>query len=377
MATMTSRERVLTALNHQEPDRVPTALWGGTYGLVDDLYLALLKVMDWGEPVAPFRSGHNISYIDDRVLDRLGTDTRYVWPGASPSSPRPDTMRDGFGQPWKKALPYYYPDTGILAEAGLDDIDRLVAWPDPADPRWTAGVRERARLLKEQTDAFVIGRMVTSHGVFQTAGHLRGMEQFLLDLALDEAFVAALVERVTDAIDALLRGYLEAGGMYFDMIELPGDDYATNQNLIMAPTTFRAFFKPALRRLVQTVKEYRSDLKVMFHSDGVIQTLIPDLVEIGVDALHPLEPLPAMDLETIKATYGHQLAFIGGIDIVQAMPGSRQEVVAEVRRRLQQLAPGGGYVLAPANHLQPDVPPENVIALYQAAREFGTYPVEA
>ena len=194
-----------------------------------------------------------------------------------------------------------------------------------------------------------------------------------MDLVLDETFAVTLIERVTDTIDGLLRHYLEAGGDYFDVIELPGDDYASNENLIMSPGTFRRFFKPAIRRLVETVKSFRQDIKVMFHSDGVLAPLIPDLIEIGVDALHPLEPLPAMDLAAIKKTYGSQIAFMGGIDISQAMPGTRQDVESEVKRRIEQLGPGGGYVLAPSNHLQSDVPPEHVVTLFKAAREYGRY----
>jgi uroporphyrinogen decarboxylase len=137
---MTSRQRVLTALDHQEPDRVPLALGGGPYGIVDAVYLKLLDLLNLGNPVPPFRTGHSISYMDDRLLARLGIDTRYVWPGASPSSPvrpgpDPDTFLDGFGQLWKRATPYYYALDGILREANtLDDIDRIVQWPDPDDP---------------------------------------------------------------------------------------------------------------------------------------------------------------------------------------------------------------------------------------------------
>jgi uroporphyrinogen decarboxylase len=159
------------------------------------------------------------------------------------------------------------------------------------------------------------------------------------------------------------------------MIELPGDDYAGNEHLMMSPEMFRTFFKPSLQRLVTTVREFRSDLKIMFHSDGAIQGLIPDLIDLGIDALHPLEPLPAVDHAEVKAAHGDRIAFIGGIDIVRAMPGSRRDVVEEARRRIDLLAPGGGYVLAPANHLQPDVPAENVVALYETAHEYGVYPL--
>ena len=119
---MLPRERVIAALNHQEPDRVPTALGGGPYGVVDDLYLSLVKLLNLGEPVAPFRTGHNISYMDDRLLEQLGTDLRYCWPGLLPNSPvhsgsDAGTFYDSYGQVWKRALPYYFSGEGILQDA--------------------------------------------------------------------------------------------------------------------------------------------------------------------------------------------------------------------------------------------------------------------
>jgi uroporphyrinogen decarboxylase len=136
---MTPRQRVLTALAHEEPDRVPLALWGGPYGLVDDLYLRLVKLFGLEAPVTPFRSGHSISYMDDRLLDRLGTDLRFCWPGLLPNSPvvpgaDEDTFYDSYGQVWKRALPYFYAGEGILNDAAdIDDIERRVRWPDLTD----------------------------------------------------------------------------------------------------------------------------------------------------------------------------------------------------------------------------------------------------
>jgi uroporphyrinogen decarboxylase len=378
---MTPRARVRAAIEHQEADRVPVALGGGPYGIVDDVYFQLLKLFNLGDPAEPFRTGHNISYLDDRVFELLEVDTRYVWPGDSPSSPKmptdeSDVFLDGYGQPWRRALPYYYPVEGILAGKAVDDIDTLIQWPDADDPRWMVGVRERARDLRENSDYFVVARMVTSHGPYMTAAHLRGTEQFLMDMSLDESFTQALIERVTNSIDALLYKYLQAGGEYFDMIELPGDDYATSKNLIMSPQVFRKYIKPALQQLVNTIKEFRSDLKVMLHSDGMIRPILADFIEIGIDVVHPLEPLPIVEHSDIKAEFGDKLSFLGAIDIVHAMPGSREDVIAEVKQRIQALAPGGGYILAPSNHIQPDVPPENLVTLFNAAREFGRYPIQ-
>lgn len=373
---MLPRERILAALNHQESDRIPTALGGGPYGLVDDLYLRLVKHLGLGKPVLPFRSGHSISYMDDRLLERLGTDIRYCWPGLLPNSPispgeDDDTFYDSYGQVWKRALPYYYTGEGILHDAtSTDDIECLVRWPDLTDPRWTAGLAERARSLSEDTDYFVAMRMVASHGPFQTACDLRGTENFLMDLTLRPEFAQALLDKVTSAIDGLLHLALQAGGKWFDMVELPGDDYAGNTSTIISPAMFRSFIAPCLARLINTIKEYNPHTCVMLHSDGAITKLLPDIVELGVDVIHPLEPLPATDIPAVKARFGDRVTFLGGIDISHAMPGSRADVIAEVQRRITQLAPGGGYILAPSNHLQSDVPPENVVTLFETAHNF-------
>ena len=378
---MLPRERVFAALNHQEADRVPTALGGGPYGLVDELYLSLVKHLDLGEPVHPFRSGHNISYMDDRLLELLGTDTRYCWPGLLPNSPvhpgeEDGTFYDSYGQVWKRAFPYYYSAEGILQNAtSLEDIERLVRWPDLSDPRWMAGVAERARLLRESTNYFVVMRMVASHGPFQTACDLRGITNFLMDLAIRPEFARHLLDKITTAIEGLLGLAMQAGGQWFDMIELPGDDYAANTNLMISPAMFNKFIRPCIARLIKVIKEYNPEVKIMLHSDGAISKLLPELIALGVDVIHPLEPLPATDIPAVKATYGDQVTFLGGIDISHAMPGSRQDVLADVKRCLAQLAPGGGYILAPSNHLQADVPAENVVTLFSAAHQLGRYPL--
>lgn len=380
-APMLPRQRVYSALRHETPDRVPTALGGGPYGVVDDLYFRLLTLLQLGEPVIPFRKGHNISYMDDRLLDRLGTDFRYCWPAQLPNSPvipgeDENTFIDSFGQIWKRALPYYYAGSGLLCETTeIEDIERLVRWPNPRDPSWMYGVAQRAEELQTSTSYFVVMRMVASHGPFQTACDLRGTENFLTDLIEHPEFAQALLDRITSLLEGLLDAAMRAGGKWFNMIELPGDDYAGNSGLILSPNMFRRFIKPCLQRMIKTIREHKPEIKIMLHSDGAISRLIPDFIELGVDVLHPLEPLPATDLSQIKRQFGEQISFLGGIDISHAMLGSREDVIEEVKMRLSQLAEGGGYILAPANHLQADVPPENVITLFEAAHLLGKYPI--
>jgi uroporphyrinogen decarboxylase len=378
---MAHRQRVITALSHAEPDRVPTALGGGAYGIVDELYLRLVNFLKLGEPVAPFRVGHNISYMDDRLLQKLDTDLRYCWPAQMPNSPAihgkdGETYYDHYGQIWKRSFPYYYTGEPILKLAKEPgDIDRLMRWPDISTNQWMSGVAERAGWLREQTDYFVVMRMVASHGPFQTACDLRGTYAFLIDQARNPEFANALLDRITSVLEGLIKLAMQAGGGYFDMIELPGDDYAANNNLILSPGMFRTFIRPCLVRLIGAVRESNPDTKIMLHSDGAITKLLDEIISLGVDVIHPLEPLPVTDLTAIKKHYGKQVTFLGGIDISHAMPGSRNEVIAEAKRRIEQLANGGGYILAPSNHLQADVPPENVVTLYKYAHEFGKYPI--
>ena len=379
--SLSPRQRVRLAIQHQEPDRVPTALGGGPYGVVDPLYFKLLETLQMGEPVAPFRQGHSISYMDDRLLERLGTDFRYVYPNRLPNSPvrpgqEPGTFFDSYGQVWLQAQPYYYAGKGVLSDIQPDqDLDRWISFPDPGDPIWMAGVAERAEMLRQTTDYFITMRMVASHGVFQTACDLRGTENFLMDLAINPGFAQALLDKIADLQTSLIQQALLAGGDYFDMIELPGDDYASNQGTLISPNMFRKFIKPILKRFVDAIRSYSPNIYVMLHSDGVITSLLEDLIEVGVDVIHPLEPLPSVDFVEIKRRFGGRVAFLGAIDISHAMPGTVEDVILEAKTRIQQLAPSGGYILAPSNHIQADVPPQNVVALFEAAHEYGRYPL--
>lgn len=379
---MLPRERVQMAMSFQEPDRIPIAIGGGPYGIVDELYKGLLKFFSLGDPVEPFRTGHNISYMDDRLLAKFGTDFRYVYPSLSPSSPSQktesqDTFLDAYGQVWKRAFPYYYTGKGILSDIHkIDQIDDYVKWPDPNDTCWFNNLCERARELRISTDYWITARMINSHGPYQMACDLRSTERFLMDMVTDEDFAMALLNRIGDSLCSFLDRYLCACGPYIDMIELPGDDYAGNNNLIISPTMFRKFIQPIIARMVEQVKTFRPEIKVMLHSDGAITKLIPELIDIGIDVLHPLEPLPATDQSEVKRTYGNRLVFLGGIDISKAMPGSEQDVILEVERCINQLARDGGYILAPSNHLQSDVSARNVALLFETARSLGKYPIK-
>ncbi len=375
MMGFTPRERVLAALSHQEPDRVPLSLWGSWYGVTDRLYFSILETLGW-KTVAPFRPDrvHSVNYYDDRILERLDVDVRHVDPGSTGATSRigPDGV-DAWGFEWDYSGLYRSVKRHPLEKAGVDEIRRFPL-PDPAAMVDADMVFRRLRTIREMDREYaVIGRAVASYGFFEMAQSLRRHDKLLMDLVLNPDIVHALVERIYESYAALLGRFLEVAGGDIDILELPGDDFAGNEGLLISPEMFDRFFKDPYRRLVDHARSYNPALKVVFHSDGMIAPLLPRLIEIGVDAVHPLEPLPAADLAAVKRDYGDQISFMGGIDIRSTMQGCAEDVRSEVRQRLDQLAAGGGYILAPANHLQWDVPPQNVFVLYDSARELGRY----
>ncbi len=373
---MNHRERVLTAVSHAEPDMVPTAVWGSAYGITDPLYFELVKVLGLGNPVAPFRRrlGHTINYYDDRLLDALDVDVRHVDCGFSDlGGPAQGGGEDAWGIRFDQSGIYLSAVTHPLEDAGLEELGAF-SWPDVEKYLRRAEMVERAQFLRDKTDFAVVGRACDSFGPFERCCALRRTDRFLLDLAGDEAFAQGLIGRVTAVLCRLLEIYLAGAGPYLDILELPGDDYAALRPII-SPRMFDRYFAASWRRMIDLVHQAAPQCKILFHSDGNMEPLLGRLIDLGVDIFHCLEPLPGVDLAAIKQKYGDRLCFWGAIDIKQALQGSQAAVEAEARQRIHQLAPGGGYVLAPANHLQPDVPALNVLALFQAARKYGKYPL--
>lgn len=375
---LTPRERVLAAVGHEEPDRVPLALWGSWYGITDILYFKVLDTLGW-EPVAPFRPArvHSVNYYDDRLLDLLHIDVRHVDCGAigTSSIPRADNT-DAFGVTWETRGPYRAANRHPLEDATLEQIAEY-RLPPPDELIDAKDITERINAIRAMDrDYAIVGRAVASYGFFEMGQVLRRPEKFLMDLAADPEVVHALIGRLYDCYAGLTERFLDIAGEDLDIIELPGDDFAGNTGPIISPAMFDDFFKEPYRRLIQLIKQHSPHLAVTFHSDGLMTAFMPRLVEIGADVFHSVEPLPAWHLGELKELYGDRIAFMGGIDIREALQGEEAAVVAEVKTRLRELAPGGGYILAPANHLQWDVSPQNLFTLFATAREHGRYPLD-
>jgi uroporphyrinogen decarboxylase len=379
MSNMCRRERVLTAMRCEQPDRVPAVLWGSYYTLNDETYFNFLRHATLGDPLPPFRKKfpRNSNYYDERVLDYLDTDARYVDCGfTNLGGARMDgDCRDAWGVKWERMGPNNTSVGFPLANATLEQASEH-SYPNPTAFFDFRLLEETIRHLQENYPTHAIGaRAVNSYGPLEQASELRGREQFLMDTVAEPELAMLILEKCADVIVRGQEAYLDKIGKHVDFFEIPGDDYGANHGLLLSPTFFRTAIKPCLSRIVQSVKSYRSDLPVVFHTDGAIMEIIPDLIEIGIDVLNPLEPLPATDWAAIKQRYGKQLAFMGGIDLKTAMTGPVECVEAEVKRRIEIFGPGGGYIVAPANHLQKDVPPANIEALFAAARKHGRYPL--
>ncbi len=370
---MDHRERVLTAINHEEPDFIPTALWGSAYGVTDELYFQLIKLLQLDSPVLPFRRNkhHTINYYDERILDALDIDVRYVDCGFTDlGGPTLGGGRDAWGIRYEQNGLYLSAVEHPLATGTVEDVDSYT-FPTVWKYMQLEEFSSQAKFLKEQTNFAVVGRAFDSHGVFARCCALRKTENFLNDLAYEEELPTVLIQKVTDTLCKLLEIYLTEVGNYLDIIELPGDDYASSRPFI-SPRTFDRFFYSSYKRMIDMIHQAAPGCKVLFHSDGNMEPFLSRFISLGVDVFHGLEPIPGMDMDRIKEEYGNQISFMGAIDIRDALRGSEQQVADEVKLRIQQLGKDGGYILAPANHLEPDIPAGKcncTISICQRVRE--------
>ena len=370
----------------EEPDRVPLDLGGINSTMMVGAYENLKRFLGMEDlPTRLISKTWQIVAPDEQVLERLGIDTRYLFPNVAPpqeptageSATREETEDDQFTDEWgitRRFVMHYYEITAHpLKEAeGLDAIESY-PWPNPRDYLSVAGLRERAIDLRRNTDYAVAG--YTAGSLFEQAWYLRGYPELLMDFMINKDFAHALFRKVVDVRKQHAEIYLGEVGDYLDVIQV-GDDIATQEAPTMSPALYREMVKPYQAELFQFIKE-RTRAKLYYHSCGTVSPLVEDLIEIGVDALNPIQvSAKQMDPADLKHRFGDRIAFWGAIDSQHVLPfGTPDEVKAEVRRRIDALAPGGGYVLAGVHNLQPDIPPENIVAMYEEGARYGVYPL--
>ena len=244
-------------------------------------------------------------------------------------------------------------------------------WKDPDAPATRAGVIgngnyqaffDTLKMLRDNSDKYILVMIYGSH--FEKANFARGIENFLADLAGDPGFAQSLLDRIIEKNMVMLENFLTAPEI--DGVLL-GSDWGTQLDLIMSPDTWQNMIRPGEQREYDLVHSYGKDVWV--HSCGNIEKVIPSLIEMGLDVLNPVQP-EAMDLVKLKKTYGDRLTFWGGISTQRALPfGTPEEVKQEARRVRDLMSKRGGYIFAPAQEIQGDVPAENIMALIEVAKE--------
>lgn len=376
---MSPRERVLCALNHEEPDHVP--FFFGTSGVTSMLTPAYERLKAaLGIQREPRFISRTFQYarIDEEVLERFPSDGRPLLSGPAPSTLRREVSADSFidewGIPWRMspASLYYESVEPPLRHATTDDLGKY-PWPDLGNAVRFQGLAAEARAIQQGGHAVV---SLSGAAVFEQIQLLRGMDTWLADMAADPEFADALLRKVTDLMKASLTSLLEAAGQWIDVIVM-GDDLGTQNAPIISPKMYRQLLKPYHAELIATIKA-RSKAKVFFHSDGNIYSLLGDLIDVGVDLINPVQVSAGDmgDTARLKREFGTRLSFCGAVDSQWVLPsGSPDDVRQEVRRRIKDLAPGGGYICASVHCIQPDVPLDNVYALFDEAAQAGHYPI--
>ena len=375
---MTSRERVLRALNHQEPDRVPLDL-GGTHdsSIVVEGYDRLKAHFGVSAPTQIMQRMTRAATVDEAVLQALGIDTRAIVIGSPRRSVAaelgPREYRDMWGV--ERVHPeggYYYDQRRAPLEGSITVADvRRHTWPDPEDPGLLEGMAARLAWIRTHTEAAAI--LTLPAPFVHLSQFIRGFQDWYTDFILGTDVLEALFDAVLDITIRITERELEAFGRDVDVVRC-GDDLGGQNGLQVGREHYLRYIKPRHAKFFRRVRELTT-AKLMFHSCGSIVDILPDLIETGVQIINPVQVTArGMDPAFLKREYGRDLVFWGGTDSQKTLPfGTAEQVRAMVARLIDTFGPGGGFVFSSCHNIQPDVPLDNVLAMFAQAR--GHVPV--
>lgn len=375
----------MASLNFQTPDRVPIDLGGFQTGIHKKAYMDLLGFLGRDEEIVMLDPVQQLVRPSEEVLELLKVDFRYVtangpesFDGCIQQNIRKGKLwhdlKDEFGVIW--SMPdeqQLYMDISFhpLAEATIEDIEAY-PFPDGADPSRFDGIREDVLRLQNETPYAVstgIGGVV-----YEICWYLRGLERWFMDMMENPTFCEALLDKVLNFWLDYYSGFMKEIGDIIDVVMI-GDDLAGQNGPLFPPELYRSLVKPRQKELVQHIKSL-SDAKIWYHTCGSVVEYIPDLMDNGIDILNPVQiTATGMDPEFLKKSFGKELVFWGGgIDSQHVLPFvSPEEVKANVKANMEAFKPGGAYVFNNVHNIQAGVPPENILAMYEAAYEYGLY----
>ena len=416
---MNSRDRILAAMRFEETDRVPVDLGG--HRCTGIMAMAYARLRDYlGLPKAPIRISDmllQLAVVDDDMQDFFGADVIEFGRGfcLGCNDWKPWRLPDGT-ECW---IPYWiHPEqdatgTWLIRHAdgtpiavqrpGMLYFEQVVfpmhdvpdGEPDPLDclpelmsyEAWSAvpgipgplsfegdglaALVDGARRLRASTDKAIAAHL--RGPLFEGGQHQYGMDRFYVLLASEPDRVHAFLDVLTDLYIARAEKFLSAVGKFVDVV-IFSDDFGMQTGLQISPRMYRTFFKPRQKRLWGRIKELAPDVKVLLHSCGAMAELLPDLAEVGVDAWNPVQiSARNMEPERLKREYGRAVTFWGGGCDTQSMlrTGTPDEIRAHVTRNLSVFAPGGGFIFAQVHNIMADVPPQNVVAMFDAVRRFN------
>jgi uroporphyrinogen decarboxylase len=373
----------MQTLNHQEPDRIPIDL-GGTIvsSIVKQSYIELKQYL--GLPLESIKMldyVQQLPYVDDRLLERFGVDFRMV---QLPSATSLDVeifeegeyfaFIDRWGSklhmPKNKGLYFDWVEFPIK-DTTVTALDHY-RWPEPDSVEVNQQLGMQAKKLYETTDYALVGSAVIGGGIFEQPARVMGLENFMMALVTEPTFADRLMGTITDIYIESCRRYLDQVGPYIQVFTF-WDDLAGQNGWLINPEVYRKMIKPKQKRLVEEIKK-KTDAKLFYHSCGATRGLIPDLIEIGFDILNPVQvSAKGMDTKELKRDFGKEIVFWGGgVDTQHVLPfGNLEQVSDEVKRRIDDLAPGGGFVFAAVHNIQAHVPPQNIVAAFDTALEYG------
>ena len=365
---MTSRQRVLAAISHQSPDVVPVDL-----NITIQAYEALLDYI--GLPLPGDYSVSSAMEIipDANVLAELGVDLISVKFGSS-SQGMPQSITDSWGITRERVGNYYEVVTHPLAHATIDDL-KSYNWPQLPGQEKIHQLEREAKKLHSETELALVGRF--GGPVMELAADLLGMEQWYIRLLTDKDFILELLTIITDICTEYDMLGIEACGRYLQIMKVSGEDFGLQRGPLYSPDIFCGILLPVLRKrwakVRQKLNDVGSEAKIMLHSCGAVSSFIQDFIDAGIDILDPVQPLAAgMEPGKLKKEFNDKIVFHGGVDIQQLLPnGTSQEVYQGTVKCLKSFeAEKGGFILAPAHSIQADVPPENIIAMLKAVKEW-------
>ena len=375
---LSARERVRIILNHNEADRVPMDMSSRVTSINVNAYKKLTKYLMLKEDIEinVDEDVQIVTRIDERVRQKLGTDFVTIFP-KSPYNYDPNRKDDGsyvdqWGVRIKLVGDYSQIYENPLKRASVSDLEQY-SWPDPEDEGRFAGLKEEAKTIYEEMNYVLIGLIDGLGSIFERAWKLRGMQNFFIDLISNPKFAGKLMDKILDFNLRFADRFLDEVGDYVDIIQI-GDDFGGKSSLLISPELYAKTIMPRQKELIDFIKS-KANVKIFYHTCGSIMPLIDKLLGVGIDILNPIQvSADNMDTKELKRRFNKELVFWGAIDSQYILPqGSTREVEDEVKRRIEDLAEDGGYVLAAVHNIQSDVPPSNIVTMFEAGKRFGRY----